>query len=108
MPDQSITTGTGVVGMGSTGANGFTVGRGGVFGSSGSIAQLQLPAPDRELPATGKLGDLYATKEQPPRTNYFLRLERPFLRKKSNILVPPCLMAAYLKLPTIARRRITS
>jgi hypothetical protein len=94
MPGQSSVTGTGVV------AWGRQV-HGGPQWCAWGIRQ-HYPASTysgarQGIAATGKLGGLYATKEQPPRTNYFPRFWRPLLRKKPNILVPPCVMAAYLK-----------
>jgi hypothetical protein len=64
MPAAAVTASTGIVGMGSPAAHGFSPGRGGVFGSAGNIAQVQLiPAPGGRitLPRSGRFGDLYVT-----------------------------------------------
>jgi hypothetical protein len=63
-PDDN--DGTGVVGMGAPAAHTFPASRGGIFGSDGNCAQLQLipafaPHGTPRLPATGRAGDLYCT-----------------------------------------------
>jgi hypothetical protein len=63
-PDDN--SGTGVVGMGAPAANTFAAARGGIFGSAGNVAQVQLipaaaPRGTPNLPATGRPGDLYVT-----------------------------------------------
>ena len=65
-PADDITSGTGVVGVGSGAANGFEPGRGGMFSSAGNCAQVQLvppsaPAGKLTLPKSGGIGDLYVT-----------------------------------------------
>jgi hypothetical protein len=76
VPDQTITTGTGVFSLGTETANGFPAGRGGVFGSGGkpapsgdwfstsNLAQVQLlPSvdPNTVVPPAGRIGDLYVS-----------------------------------------------
>jgi hypothetical protein len=63
-PDDN--SGTGVVGMGAPAAHTFPAARGGIFGADGHCAQLQpipafAPHGTPRLPATGRVGDLYAT-----------------------------------------------
>jgi hypothetical protein len=63
----ALSSGIGVVGMGSPDKNGFPPGRGGVFGSAvgaGNIAQLQLMPtlnPPTQVPKVGNFGDLYVS-----------------------------------------------
>jgi hypothetical protein len=98
MPGQSSITGTGVVAWARRTRTGSWRAAVVCVGHPAALPSFNLfRRPIRDLPVTGKLGGLYSTKEQPPRTNYFSRFGRPFLRKKPNILVPPCGMAAYLK-----------
>jgi len=66
MPTADVINGAGVVGLGSPLGNGYSPGRGGVFGSSGYAAQLRLipgPPPNEQplLPSIGEVGDLYIT-----------------------------------------------
>ena len=64
VPADPSTSSTGVFGVGSPAVLEFDPDRGGVFGSAGNIAQVQLiPAPGSAppLPTGGRQGDLYVT-----------------------------------------------